>query len=501
MATFGQIKNPDVKVFVSHKQELCYSLLLTILKIELEKALPFELLEDAMKLPTQFTIQSLKDWFLSRGLCLTLGFAFGLAGSNPTLAQLAQVDDDVTEEPLVVRMYDVKDLVTRNGDYPFQGFILPAVSNQTSIPGPAPSNLRSSSSGGGGFGGGGGGGGGGVFRVPPVSPKPTQFGGPGQRGGGLGGGGLGGGGGPRLKDAVYELTAAIIETVAIDEWYENGGMGTITNLGEILIVSQTPTIHKQIDAFLNLLRATRKTNETPITIKTIWLTIDEAQLDSLKVTKNQAVDLAALKALAKDHGWRGQITCFDGQTVHIAAGNLKSSIESVIPVVGQIEFETELSRAIVTNDASQKAIIGDDRPAIPKQVMAQVMEAGLPAAPATQAGGALGLTNSRVGYTPVLRWINFGAVVQMTPKIESDSQRICLDLTSIFTVPNGISNRATLISGSADVDRLDFRSQQFHTSVRLKDSTPTLVGGSAIEGDIAGAQQTYLIVEAILGDK
>jgi hypothetical protein len=446
------------------------------------------------------------------GLGITLAlFVWATALTQPTQAmangqasgevpQTQEVDLEqpfpAPEQPLVVRMYNVGDLIHQNDDHPFSGFVLPGVSDQNSIPLPR-STTGNPTMGWPGAGGMGGGGGGGMFRMLPAAPGKIQMGG--------GMGGLSSGITARPQNgSMNALISIIMETVAIDYWLEAGGEGTISNFGDILIVSQTDSVHQQIDAFLALLRATRKVNKTPITIKAIWLTLDEEQLGTLKVTKNQTVDQEALNALVKEHGLRGQITCFDGQTVHIAAGNLKSSIESVVPVVGQNEIENPL-RVVVASQPSQDS--DSSQPLLPKHVMAQVGAGGGTSSGIQgggfggQAGSGFGSRSSSVGYNPVMRWINYGAICQVTPRIESENQRIHLDLASIYTLPNSDVRRSAVIAGSADVDRHDLRSQQFLTSVRLKDATPTLIGGSAISEVSSRFKQTYLIVEAILGDQ
>ena len=47
-----------------------------------------------------------------------------------------------------------------------------------------------------------------------------------------------------------------------------------------------------------------------------------------------------------------------------------------------------------------------------------------------------------------------------------------------------------------EVDKLNMHCQQFMTSIRVNDSTPTLVGGSAFDAAPQGKLQTYLILEA-----
>lgn len=85
----------------------------------------------------------------------------------------------------------------------------------------------------------------------------------GMGGGGMGGGMMGGGmgGGQTVGNwqgmvRGYELMWVIQESVEPDSWYEYGGEGRIQQFGgEKLIVWQTPEVHKQIEEFLEQLKA------------------------------------------------------------------------------------------------------------------------------------------------------------------------------------------------------------------------------------------------------
>ncbi len=456
--------------------------------------------------PTEFRGRSRTWMIIAIGVFLPTLFS-NTSRVHAQFGQNAEAVEQEDDEILIVRMYQVEDLIKNNSDRPFGGFILPGVSGSSSLP------MNRPASGGGGFGGGGGGmggggqgGGGGVFRMAPLAPK--QF----------GGGGGGGGFDYSSEDSMQELLDVIESTVVVDSWENNGGQATVANLGTVFIISQTEDGHKQVDSFLTQLRTIRKVNTTPVTIKAVWLTIDEDQLESLASKRDQSVDAKAFKALAKTHGRRGRITCFDGQTVHVASGNLQSSIESVIPVVGQIDIESANPQMIAQSELSEQT-----KASAFNTVASRLKQAADPTSPLVLAqfaatsnnqagskqvttlpvatGGKVFPTSdrsSRVGYTPVLRWINYGAVIQVTPKIETNSQHVHLNLTSIVITPNGRNAPSGLTGLSIDVDRHNLRCQQFQTSIRLKDSTPTLIGGSATETD---GRQTYLVVEAIVGEE
>ena len=76
-----------------------------------------------------------------------------------------------------------------------------------------------------------------------------------------------------------------------------------------------------------------------MTVRAAWLFLDLKQLNQLTKTQSTdgSMDRAALEELAaKVKGYHGQITCFEGQTVHIVSGCMRSLVLSAIPVVGDL---------------------------------------------------------------------------------------------------------------------------------------------------------------------
>ena len=373
-------------------------------------------------------------------------------------------DDDDDEEPIVVQVYDVAEFVTQKSDQPFKGFVIPGLA-----PDPPKQNW--------GYGcvgscppAGGGSSGGGAFSIAP-SNSP-QFG-----GGFIGvqSSSVGCCGTQQLT--TDDLANVIMESVAQDSWMKtNGQLGGINFIGTTMIVSQTPTIHKQIETLLDALSQTKASskNQSSITINAIWLTIDETQFATLAPKSDQSVNKDALKNLTEEFGRRAQITCFEGQSVHVAAGNLRSTLDSLIPIVGQNELPGERVKAIAKTEPVAKP---------PKHVMAQVLGEG---------NGFIG-RQGKAGYQPVSRWTNYGTVLQVLPRIEAD-QQISLDVSSIVVRPSGEKLKVEI--DQIEIDKINMYCQQFKTSIRIDDSTPTLVGGSAFDAAPQGKLQTYLILEA-----
>ena len=408
------------------------------------------------------------DWTKLFSCCFVImALTVGNAGNA-----LSQDDED---EPFVVQVYDISEFVTPRSDQPFDGFVIPGIADNE------PNNFRGRGQagdfggGGGGFGGGGGGGGGGVFSIPASGQGHVM----GDGGGGFGGYAVGAvSGGSMPRPTTSSLTDVIMGSVAIDTWEHEGGPGRINFMGTTMIISQTPTIHKQIEALLKMLGQTKAStkNQSSVTINAIWLTIDETQFATLAPKSDRSVDKAALKKLTEEFGRRGQITCFDGQRVHIAAGNLRSSVDSLIPVVGQNDVLGEGLEALAKINPLVR---------LPEDVMAQV------SAPSVMSLGD-GDPN-KVGYQPVARWINYGTVLQVLPRVEADRQ-IWIDVSSIIVQPGGASSKIKI--NKMELDKHNLHCQQFKTSIRVNDSTPTLVGGSAFNVAPQGNMQTYLILEA-----
>lgn len=399
--------------------------------------------------------------------------AIGMTVFGPQTTE-AQDTPKAAPEPQLVRIYDVEDLVSSGANQPFNGFSLPGLATEVLPQRPRGGGFGGGAGGGmggggGGFGGGGGAGGGGVFNIPPtVTP---QFG--------------VGGGGPsnvRVMPRFEDLEYLIENTIARSTWSSSGGEGHMSLFGDTLVITQTETVHDQIKTLLAMLRDVTAAKHRTINIKAIWLTIDETQLQQLVPKSNQVVDKDTLKKLVGEHGRRAQITCFNTQTVHVASGNLKSSVESVVPVVGQHKLDSQ--------EPTQVAQAQPKKPKLPKHIMAQFFDA-TPAQDGDLAGK--GIAEQRVGYSPVARWINYGSLLQITPIIKSETE-IEIDLASIVISPGSKATGFKL--GTTTVDRHDMHVQQFRSSCRLDAGMPTLVGGSTFGPKNDGELQTYLIIEA-----
>ncbi len=133
-------------------------------------------------------------------------------------------------------------------------------------------------------------GGGGMNAGPPSSGGGVG-GGMGGGIGGAGGSGMGAGMGggaagampPTASQAANavrlsldDLVLAIPMVVAPETWDEAGGPGTLVPLAGMLIVQQTPPVHRQIERFLQDLREETRTNVS-ISVDARWLRLATGQ--------------------------------------------------------------------------------------------------------------------------------------------------------------------------------------------------------------------------------
>ncbi len=375
----------------------------------------------------------------SRSTTLSTAFlcALALCGSAT-----AADKDGQKAEPLVVRVYRVVDLVVPAPSYPYQGTVLPAMT----------AGFRSGSTYGtnvmggmGGMGGGmmGGGMGGGMFQV---ADTPAQ-----QSGGGAIGGGMAG---PMTSSRstkanridMGSLIEAITTIVEPASWDEVGGPGAISPIGGALAIRQTEAIQVEVQEFLEALKRESGTQQVLTTVAT-WLSLTAEQLAAIQsktetgapTAAGMPVDAAALAALpAEAIRYRGQITCFNGQTVYLVSGNIESAIVSAIPVVG---------------------------------------------------GG-------HVGYQPIIAEPHIGVLLEITPAALPDEEGVLIDLHSTIThwgrpgKPQTIGTAGESGGTAIEIDRLNVSAQQFATSLRLPPGKPVLIGGINFSSDVGGGTKS-----------
>jgi hypothetical protein len=205
---------------------------------------------------------------MARGIACLLGL--GLAGLILVLVQSADaqpaVEPDPQDVPIVLRQYDISDLVA-------------------SIP----------------------------QHYPIPAPKPVE-----ESGGTLFCGGDDDGDAIFRADMVDEIILLITDHVRPDSWRENGGTtGTIQEVNSRLIVGTSEAIHEELSAFLGSLR--RDWRPRVVVVQAYWLLMADPQLREIMKPVDGSVrpevpdavfDNAALYA-------RGQTMGFNDQTLYI----------------------------------------------------------------------------------------------------------------------------------------------------------------------------------------
>jgi hypothetical protein len=377
----------------------------------------------------------------------------------------AQRADDAPK--LIVRVYQLADMILPLPNHGYRPSDLPTTPAGSSLD---DGGLRAF---GGGFGGGGGlGGGGAAFNL--------QAGG---FGGGQpnvqGGGGLGipsGGGMASQTDFAADATAADMEAItelitsSVDAvtWDQVGGSGNIQTYRSMLVISQTAETHAKVDEFLNMLREKTGTLRT-VTVAAHWLMLDSDELAALQFEREgvSSIDREALAKFTKQEGnFRGQITCFSGQTVHLVGGERRNVVTSVIPVVG-----------------------GDNPAYQPRSGMPN-MGVLLQVRPTLVA-------DSSAAIVDLESWVTSGP--KKNEMIEFHSGQISAGLPRPLDTLEGLDTKAVKTGDIAvRVDRLDIASQALATTLRAPVGVPVLAGGLSIVSERIGdgeRKQLYLVVQ------
>jgi hypothetical protein len=403
---------------------------------------------------------------------------------------------------LVTKVYPVGDLVFSAPNYPYEG-------------------LRGSGgiNGGGGFGGGGGGGG--LFAIPagvegpegpPARPvlRVAQFGGGGR---GVGSTGVPQTDGTGSQFTIDQLTQAITTSIEPSSWSQVGGAGTIVALGGRLIVTQTAAVHSSIESLLSALRSQGGARSS-ITVRAWWLPLDEAGYRKLMSQGPPAspplVDRKQLELLAAEPGVDfGEITCFDGQTVHIISGRFRNVVSSVIPVVGQVDrsgstIERRTELVAVPGRASEPILADALRGLRTARAAAELCQAEILLAQAPAAGGGeqpAALAERSVGYQPVITTQQAGAMLELTPTRLPEG-KIVLDVKCFVTQWDDQPQKQVDFRNVVALDQTRTVMQQLATTLKFPVRTPVLVGAMTLQpgtspSDAAGKLRMHLVVEAL----
>ena len=315
-------------------------------------------------------------------------------------------------EPLVVRMYNVQDLMMGR-DSRYSGPLPPTHPDAGVVVYEAAAQA-------------GGGGGSGLFSAQTVGDQAAIS--------------------STLSPEVVE--EVIQRTIISESWEDEGGRAKIIRVGALLVVTQTAENQKKIAELLEQFRAQRQM----VAIEARWVLLDDAQVAQLvpegaKRTVPLEITPAALAAADAKVIYRGQITCFDRQRVHLVTGKAQVYVADAIPVVAE----------------------------------------------------------SAVGWDAQINSILMGAMVEIVPALSPDGKAVTLDLQSHVSEAGGENRKATLNSAiggkdqngntaKADIELPEFLLQTFSTSVRMPLGKPVLIGGMT-SPMASNGKVVYLILE------
>ena len=477
---------------------------------------------------------------------LALVIAFSLAGAAGPAAQAQNPAGSLgggkrptaaaAERQLLTRVYRIDDLILPSPNYPFRGTWLPELTDGREQPSGGGAGLfrkhKRAKTGGmaGGMMGGGMGG--------MMGPGGGMMGG-GMPGGGMMGGGddaAGGGAGMMMGGAmaqagpeheprgggnaftldIDDLMEAISTFIEPASWTAHSpdatGMGL---LGNSLVIRQTAEAHKQIEAFLEALRTENSATQT-VTVEAHWLLLDGKQLDTYKkaIAAGEPIgedrDSDAAHVEESNEPYRGQVTCFNGQTVHIVSGRLQTVLQGGIPVVsgaGAVGYQPTMITPHVGAllEITPTLLPGGKAAIINVQSSVTRWDTPGPAVELAPSGGSgtsneAGPGNER-GSGPSGAGAGLGGPGEAGPggSANSGGKGPSGGIGGMSFMMGGMG---ASMSGNASrpvqVDRINVVAQQLATSLRVTLGKPVLVGGMTFPGAQEGRStnsQLYLVVK------
>ncbi len=230
---------------------------------------------------------------------------------------------------LLTRFYDITPLVVPRQQFPFNS----DSGNRIGIVYPG-GNL------GGGTGGGGPSAGGGYFSLP-VEPMPFGGGGSGGQVGYSGNDWQASSMEPSLKEQFestgISITGLFESNVAPDSWVTNGGEGSITELGNTLLVRQTEKVQSEFEEFLKQLTSAVIGNGT-YHLDVWWLPMADANRAQMKeLLESTPADGAVSEQLTtlseSTGGYHGMLLCRERVNTHMASGHQVPVVVGSVPNV------------------------------------------------------------------------------------------------------------------------------------------------------------------------
>lgn len=249
------------------------------------------------------------------------------------------------------------------------------------------------------------------------------------------------------------LVRVISSSIAPGSWKGAKAQGFIRYVGAQLVVRQTPAIHREIQ---ELLEAFRKVNAglRRVSVQAKWVLLDNGQLAKLMPPGNQRREvprtLGPEKLKDLKVPYRAEITCFEGQTVHIASGRGQTVMTDAEPVISE----------------------------------------------------------SAVAYAPTVSTVLWGALLEISTVLSDDGTSATVDVRSVVSEPkkmgsipfakfHGGSTTAPAVTVKG-LDRLEFAIHALRTTTRIPVGKHALIGGmTAPEGALG--KNLYLILQISAG--
>jgi hypothetical protein len=258
---------------------------------------------------------------------------------------------------------------------------------------------------------------------------------------------------------VDSLVSAIASTCGRASWEEDGGPGVLHPLGYSLVVLQTNEVHQQIQRLLDELRK-GSGKRTTVTIDARWLMLTSGELDMLTASdaaSHDAIDRAVLAQFTRrPTSIRALTKCFSGQLVYMVSGTRQNIVTGVIPVVGSAEQPrlNDHPFAVEHNSPNPFMFVSQSEDAV---------------------------RDRSVGYQSVVEKSNFGVLLEIRPTLVPNAQTAIVDLRSTVTAlgkPMGVlAVPPAPPTGAPQVDRVAVDTLELATTLKLPLAQPVLIGG------------------------
>ena len=399
-------------------------------------------------------------------------------------SQRAQRVQPTIDEPLQIRLYDLSDLFVVSPSYPAH---LPKEFADTVFDPSLGAMTSAIGQGGGGFGGGSGGGmggGGGVFRVAPgpiAQPTVAKKRIPGESG--------------HMRAAqvsMNQLVSTIKETVEPEMWGSKRGDAGVQFLGNTLLITATDGMHSQITNLLNLFREHWGRRKT-ISIQTFWIRaqpgdtadlLDEkaSQLGAGVVDADKWKRYLAAARTEKRFAYSATLTGHNNQTLHTLSGQQRQLVVGAQPY-------SKTEAVMWFEDAEDVSPFGDGSEDDDDM-------------------NYFNRTRKIVGFHPIRKSFQSGAVFEVTPLATRGGNFVILDLHAKFnqlSKPEKNEEQPTIfvqddkLKSEVKLDHADFLTCRLNTTLRCPKEQVVLAGSMTLDPNSDNEQPNiYVFVKTMV---